>query len=99
MNKARSLFNNNQIQIDGFIIDTTWKAIPHYVLSILNACFCNSSVPIALAFGSETISLYDFFLSNVEKQLDINFSGRYLESDEVSALKSIYEKYPLIKLT
>lgn len=50
--------NNNQIHIDGFILDTTWRAILHYVLSILDACFCHSSVPIALAFGGgETISL------------------------------------------
>ena len=32
-------------------------AIPHYVLSILNASLCNSSVPIVIAFGGgETIS-------------------------------------------
>lgn len=99
MNKARSLSNINQIQIDGLILDTTWMAIPQYVFSILNACFCNSSIPIAFAFGGgEIISLYDFLISKVEKQLDINFSGRYLESDEGPALKSICEKYSMIQM-
>ena len=98
--QTRSLSNNNQIQIDGLILDTTWMAIPHYVLSILNASLCNSSVPIVIAFGGgETISWYAFLLSNVEKQLDINFSGWYLESDDGPALKSIYEKYSMIQLS
>ena len=36
----------------------------------------------------------DFFLTT----FDINFSGRYLESDEGPALKSICEKYSMIQL-
>ena len=83
LNKAHSLFANNNLEIDGFMLDTTWRATPNYVLLILNCCFLNSSLPIAFSFGGgETISLYDFLLSTVKKQLNINFDGKYIESDE-----------------
>ena len=101
LNKAFSLFHNNSnLTIDGFILDTTWRAIPNYVTSILNVCFKNSSLPIAFAFGSgETIYLYDLLLQTVQDHLNIEFEGKYLESDEGSALHSICDKYSMIQLS
>lgn len=101
LNKAFSLFHNNSnLTIGGFILDTTWWAIPNYVTSILNVCFRNSSLPVAFAFGGgETIYLYDLLLQTVQDHLNIEFEGKYLESDEVSALHSICDKYSMIQLS
>lgn len=101
LNKAFSLFHNNSnLTIGGFILDTTWWAIPNYVTSILNVCFRNSSLPVAFAFGGgETIYLYDLLLQTVQDHLNIEFEGKYLESDEGSALHSICDKYSMIQLS
>ena len=61
--KAYDLFHKYKNSMKGFILDTTWKILPLYVTSILNACFANTSVPIGFAFGTgETKKLYKFLI-------------------------------------
>lgn len=100
LQNAYSLFHDNSdIVIDGYVLDTTWRITPNYVTSILNACFLNSSLPIAFAFGSgETKYLYDLLLQTTESQLNINFSDSIFESDEGPALRSICEERSIMQL-
>lgn len=100
LQNAYSIFHENpELQIDGFVLDTTWRVTPNYVTSILNACFLNTSLPIAFAFGSgETKYLYDILLQTTESQLNINLSDSILESDEGPALKSICEERSIMQL-
>lgn len=100
-NKAYSLFHRNTHLIkDGYILDTTWRIMPNFVVSILNVCFYNTSLPIAFAFGhGETKILYSFLLDTVEEELNINFSNKIFESDEGSALKGICNDYSIVKLS
>ena len=99
--KAYALFQRNHHLIkDGYILDTTWRIMPNFVVSILNVCFYNTSLPIAFAFGhGETKILYSLLLDTVEEELNINFTNKILESDEGSALKAICSDYSIIKLS
>lgn len=100
LNNAFSLLNENpDLEFDGFVLDTTWRIIPHFVTSILNICFLNTSLPLAFAFGSgETKFLYDILLQTVQNQLNIDFQNSVIESDEGPALRSICDDYSIIQL-
>lgn len=98
MSQSKCLFSQNFI-IDGYLLDTTWRVLPHYVTCILTVCFYNSSIPIAFGFGhGETIELYDFLLKTVSEQLGSNFNHKVFETDQGSALKSIMIKHNIIHL-
>ena len=67
MSQSKSLFNQI-FPTDGYLLDTTWWVLSHYVTCILTVCFYNTSIPIAFAFGNgETIGLYDKLLKTVSK--------------------------------
>lgn len=92
------MFSQN-FNIDGYLLDTTWRILHHFVTCILTVCFYNTSIPIAFGFGhGETIELYDFLLKTVSEQLKINFQGKVFESDQGSALKAICSSYKIVHL-
>ena len=85
-----SLFNNNDFQYNGYILDTTWRILPYFVTSILTVSFKNTSLPIGFVFGhGETVKSISFLLKTVSEKLHISFERKILESDQGSALKSI----------
>ena len=97
--QAKSLLENQNIIIDGFLLDTTWRIMPYYVTSILTACFMNTSLPIAYAFGhGETKDLYSFLLKTVESQINVKFKGKVFESDQGPSLKSLFKEWGIIHL-
>lgn len=56
------------------MLDTTWRVIPHYVKTILNASFLNTRHLIPFAIGSvETTYLYQLLLQTTEDQFNIDF--------------------------
>ena len=95
MSQSKSLFNQT-FPTDGYLLDTTWRVLSHYVTCILTVCFYNTSIPIAFAFGNgETIDLYDKLLKTVSKQLNITFKNSIFETDQGPALKSICQQYKI----
>lgn len=100
MPMARSLFEGNQeFEIDGFILDTTWSIMENYVTAILMASFLKTSLPLAFSFGNnETKSLYRILLSTVEEQLDIDFAGKIMDSDQGKPLLAVCEEFHMIHL-
>ena len=61
---AKSILEENRDIIDGMMLDTTWKLIQNYVVSILVASSCNVSVPLGFSFGkAETKEEYQLLFS------------------------------------
>ena len=100
MPMARSLFEQNQeLEIDGFIMDTTWSIMENYVTAILMASFLNTSLPLAFCFGnSENKILYRNLLITVQEQLNIDFAGKIMESDQGKSLLTVCEEFHMIHL-
>ena len=77
------LYCNENLQINGYILDSTWKVVSKYVTSILMASVVNPSLPIAFAFGKgETIDLFNKLLKTTSKKLNLSFKGKVMESDQ-----------------
>ncbi|KAK8854278.1 hypothetical protein M9Y10_016837 [Tritrichomonas musculus] len=94
------LYSNDNITINGYILDTTWKVISKYVTSILMATISNSSLPIAFAFGKgENIDLYSKLLNTTSEKLNLNFEGKVLESDQGKSLHSICKTFKMVHLS
>ena len=99
MPQAKSVFENPDLNIDGFLLDTTWKVLPFYVVSILTACFRNTSVPICYSFGnSENKKLYGLLLKTIEQKFQITFRGKVVESDQGTSLKSLTKEWGFVHL-
>ena len=96
---AKSIVLENQEVVHGFLLDTTWKIMQHFVTSILMASSLNVGIPLAFAFGkSEDKVHYSKFLTYIQTQLDFNFKGRIIESDQGSALKAVAKEFEMINL-
>ena len=96
---AESILKRNPGLIQGFILDTTWKILPYYVTSILMASVQNTGIPIAFAFGrGETKISYEMLINIIETQLNFNFSGKILESDQGKALQTLCVKHEMTQI-
>jgi hypothetical protein len=90
---AAALVNN---EIDGLILDTTFKKIRQYHTAILLAIIHNVGLPLGFAFGQqESIDLYDHFYMTFRDELGINLTRCVLLSDQGAALKAIGGRHPL----
>lgn len=90
--QAPSILTDNEI--DGLIMDTTFKVLRLYHTAILVAVSHNVGIPIALSFGpAENIALYDSFYTAFDA-LGINLRGWILESDQGWALKAVGRRHP-----
>lgn len=99
MPKTHDLLTKYSDRIDGFLLDTTWKILPLYVTSIITATLFNSSIPLGFAFGhGETIKLYKYLLSTIEKKTNFNFRNKVILSDQGPSLKSLVKEYQMIHL-
>lgn len=85
---AKSIFEDNpDIEIHGFLLDTTWRILPMYVTSIITVCFLNTSLPIGFTFSNgETKENYNYLLSVIESEFSIDFQSKIIESDQGKAL-------------
>lgn len=91
---SESLFLANQSDIDGILMDTTWKVISKYVTSILMAESHNVGIPVAFVFGkAEDKELYSIFIDKFNEILNVNLKNYYVESDQGSALKSVCDSF------
>jgi hypothetical protein len=91
--KAPSILTTDN-QIDGLIMDTTFKVLRLYYTAILVAVSHNVGIPLAFSFGShENIALYDSFYTAFSS-LGIDLRQYILESDQGSALKSVGQRHP-----
>jgi hypothetical protein len=91
---AASILTENEI--DGLIMDTTFKVLRQYHTAILIAVIRNVGIPLAYSFGpQETVELYDEFYKVFQEQLGINLTQYILLSDQGAALKKVRERHPL----
>ena len=96
---CKSLFEDNPSLIQGFLLDTTWTMLPFYVTSIIMGCCYNTGIPLAFSFGhSENIGQYSELLSCLVNKCNITLQGKYLESDQGTALKAVCSKFKMINL-
>jgi hypothetical protein len=90
---AAALVNN---EIDGLILDTTFKVIRQYHTAILLAIIHNVGLPLGFSFGpQESIDLYDHFYTTFRDELGINLTRYILLSDQGAALKAIGRRHSL----
>jgi hypothetical protein len=76
--------------IDGLVMDTTFKVIRRYHLAILVAVWHNVGIPLAVSFGPrENIELYDRFYTVFQERFQIDLTRYTLESDQGAALKAV----------
>jgi hypothetical protein len=91
--KARSILQNHNI--DGIILDTTFKVMSRYHTAILIAVFHNVGIPLAFSFGPrESFELYDRFYTVFQEEFQIDLTQYILESDQGSALKKVGARHP-----
>jgi hypothetical protein len=89
---APSILTENEI--DGIVLDTTFKVIRLYYTAILVAVYHNVGIPIAFTFGGgETEDLYNTFSVTFQELFGIDLKKYILESDQGSALKKIGKNY------
>jgi hypothetical protein len=90
---AAALVNN---EIEGLILDTTFKVIRQYHTAILLAIIQNVGLPLDFSFGlQESIDLYDHFYTTFRNEHGINLTRYVLLSDQGAALKAIGRRQPL----
>lgn len=93
---SNSLFQNGDFSIEGYILDTTLTIMDNFVTIILMACVSNTSLPIAFAFGNtENANLYRLLLNTVKDQINIEFTNKFLESDQGKALLVICDEFKM----
>jgi hypothetical protein len=90
---AAALINS---EIDGLLLDTTFKVIRQYHTAILLAIIHNVGLPLGFAFGpQESIDLYDYFYTTFRNELGIDLTRYILLSDQGAALKVIGRRHLL----
>jgi hypothetical protein len=90
---AKSIIEGNEI--DGLIMDTTFRVMSQYYTAILVAVSHNVGIPLAISFGSsESIELYDTFYRVFETEFGIKLDKYILESDQGPALRAVGARHP-----
>ena len=85
---SKSLLSNANVEVRGFMLDTTWRIMSFYTTSILTACVSNSSLPIGFVFGrGETKKIYNFLIKTAEKQFNFSFKKKSLKVTKDPHLK------------
>jgi hypothetical protein len=91
--QARSIFQKHQI--DGLILDTTFKVMNKYHTAILMVVSHNVGLPVAISFGPrESFELYNRFYTVFREEFQIDLTQYVLESDQGSALKKVGLQHP-----
>lgn len=73
------------------LLDTTWRALPYYVTSILMASSFNTGLPLSIAFGhSENRNLYENHFNVFNNYFNVSLENFKFESDQGSSLKSLF---------
>jgi hypothetical protein len=84
---AAALVNN---EIDGLILDTTFKVIRQYHTAILLAITHNVGLPLGFSFRlQESVDLYGHFYTTFRDERGINLTRDIILSDQGVALKVI----------
>lgn len=93
-NFASSIIELNQKKkISCFLLDTTFRALPAFVTSILMVSIYNVGIPIAFSFSlSENEEIYQRIYKTFKKKLSIDLSKYLFESDQGTALISFFTK-------
>jgi hypothetical protein len=85
--KARLILINQEI--DGLILDTTFKVMRRCHTATFIADSHNGETPLAFSFGPrESFQLSDRFQTIFQEEFQINLTQYILESDEGSTLKN-----------
>lgn len=93
-----SILKENEI-IKGFMIDTTFKAMPHYLTSIIMGCTKNIGISLGFSFGlSENKELYKRHFETFQEQLQIDLSQFVFLSDQGTAICAICDEYKVTNL-
>jgi hypothetical protein len=89
---AESILRENEV--DGLIMDTTFRVMRRYYTAILVAVRHNVGIPLAISFGPrESIEPYRMFYDVFDRGLHINLAGYILESNQGSALKAVGKQH------
>lgn len=92
-NYASTIIEKNSKIISGFLLDTTFRALPSFVTAILMASIYNVGVPIAFSFSlTESEEIYQRIYDTFYQKLMIDLSKYKFESDQGKALKAFFIK-------
>ena len=96
-NCARSVLLH--LNVNGLLLDTTWKVMLGYVITILMASIGNCGIPVAFAFGpGETKSLYNLHFDTNKKILDIDLSKYIIESDKGTSIEAVCQERKVVHI-
>lgn len=80
---TQSLVKENPNLIKGYLLDTTWRALPYFNTSILMGCAYNVGLSLGFLFHrSETAEGYQILLDTITQETGIDFIGCTIESDQ-----------------
>ena len=86
-----SLIKKNAEKINGMLLDTTWRALPYYVTSILMASIGNVGLPLSFSFGnSEDKAIYNYHFNLFKKIYNLDIDKFKFESDQGPSLKGVF---------
>jgi hypothetical protein len=82
-------------EIDGLIMDTTFRVMRQYYTAILGAASHNVGIPLAISFGPrESVEPYYTFYQVFNREFEIILKDHILESDQGLALKAVGARHP-----
>jgi hypothetical protein len=84
-----------QDEVDGLIMDMTFRVMRQYYTAILVAVPHNVGIPLATSFDPrESVELYNTFYQVFDGEFQIKLTGYILKSDQGSALKAVGGHHP-----
>ena len=96
---AKTIIEKNKNKISGFILDSTFRALPSFVTAIIMASIYNVGVPLAFSFSlTESEEIYQRIYDNFNTKLSINLSKFIFESDQGRSLNSFFEENSIYNL-
>jgi hypothetical protein len=82
-------------EVDGLIMDTTFRVMRQYYTAILGAIRHNVGISLAISFGPrESVELHETVYQVFHSEFHIRLANHILESDQGSALKVVGERHP-----
>ena len=94
---AKSLVEDNQI--NGYLLDTTFRIMPYFDTSIIMASIYNTGMALGFSFTrTEDSQSFNLLFDKLNKKCWINFDNKVIESDQGTALCSTIESHKMIHL-
>ena len=94
---TKSLIEDNQI--NGYLLDTTFRIMPYFDTSIIMASIYNTGLALGFSFTrTEESQSFNLLFDNLNSKCGINFEKKAIETDQETALCSTIKLHQMVHL-